>query len=30
MYNETIQPPETNAQYFGWGPSLQGAEVARG
>ena len=34
MYNETIQPLETNAQYFGWGrvckgPSLSGAEMSR-
>ena len=25
-----IQPPETNAQYLGWGPSLLGAEFVRG
>ena len=30
MYNETIQPPETNAKYLGWGPSLLGAEFVRG
>ena len=30
MYNETTQPPETNAQYLGWGPSLLGAEFVRG
>ena len=35
MYNETIQPPETNAQYLGrgrvcQGPSLLGAEFVRG
>ena len=30
MKNETIQPPETNAQYLGWGPSLLGAEFVRG
>ena len=29
MNNETIQPPETNAQYLGFGPSLLGAEFAR-
>ena len=29
MYNETIQPPEANAQYLGWGPSLLGAEFVR-
>ena len=30
MKKETIQPPETNAQYLGWGPSLLGAEFVRG
>ena len=30
MYNETIQPPEANAQYLGRGPSLLGAEFVRG
>ena len=30
MYNETIQPLETNAQYLGWGPILLGAKFVRG
>ena len=30
MYNEIIQPSETNAQYLGWGPSLLGVEFVRG
>ena len=28
MENKTIQPPETNAQYLGWGPSLSGAKMS--
>ena len=27
MYNETIQPPDTNAQYLGWGLSLSWTET---
>ena len=30
MYNETIQPPETNCTIFLLGPSLLGARFARG
>ena len=30
MYNETIQPPETNVTIFLLGPSLLGAEFVRG
>ena len=30
MYNETIQPPETNDTMFLFGPSLLGAEFVRG
>ena len=30
IYNENIQPPETNAQCLGWGPSLLGAKFVRG
>ena len=30
MCDETIQPPETNAQYLGLGLSLLGAEFVRG
>ena len=30
MYNETIQPPETNGTIFLLGPSLLGAEFVRG
>ena len=29
MYNETIQPPETNGRIFLLGPSLLGAEMSR-
>ena len=30
MFNELIQPPETNVTTFRLGPSLLGAEFARG
>ena len=30
MYNETIQPPETNTQYLGWRPSLLGGRARQG
>ena len=30
MFNETIQPPETNGAIFLLGPSLLGAEFVRG
>ena len=30
MCDETIQPPETNAQYLGLGLSLLGAKFVRG